>query len=143
MKTGTIKNLRRSQLITPEIKEPPRTSYSLRSADNMAEKRAIARLAAEQIEDGDSILLMREPPPAVLSNLSKIRKKLTVVTNNLDFIIQALPYKIFGSSYLAESLSGILCPFLALDEIGAEMLKNYNFKKGFSLRPESPLNTAP
>ena len=49
LKTGTIKKIYGGvSFITPEIKEPPRTSYSLRSADNMAEKRAIARLAAEQ-----------------------------------------------------------------------------------------------
>ena len=58
LKTGTIKKIYGGvSFITPEIKEPPRTSYSLRSADNMAEKRAIARLAAEQIEDGDSIFV--------------------------------------------------------------------------------------
>ena len=53
------------------------------------------------------------------------------------------PIKIFGSSYLAESLSGILCPFLPWMKSALKCLKIIILRKVFSLRPESPLNTAP
>ena len=132
LKTGTIKKIYGGvSFITPEIKEPPRTSYSLRSADNMAEKRAIARLAAEQIEDGDSIFVDAGTTTGSLVEFIKDKKELTVVTNNLDFIIQALPYKNIRIIVFGGILERDIMSFSAVDEIGAEMLKNYNFKKGF------------
>ena len=77
LKTGTIKKIYGGvSFITPEIKEPPRTSYSLRSADNMAESGPLPDLLPNRLKTATVFLLMREPPPAVLSNLSKIRKSL-------------------------------------------------------------------
>ena len=132
LKSGTIKKIYGGvSFIPPAMSEPLKTSYSLRSANHTAEKQAIARLAAGQIEDGDSIFIDAGTTTAGIVEFIKDKKDLTVVTNNLDFIIQALPYKNIRIIVFGGILERDIMSFSALDEIGAETLKNYNFKKGF------------
>ncbi len=132
LKTGTIKKIYGGvSFVAPSTREPIADKYVLRSEKKMEEKRAIAKLAAEQIEDGDSIFVDAGTTTSNLVEFIKDKKDITVVTNNLDFIIQALPYENIRIVVFGGILERDIMSFSDVDELGTEMLKNYNFKKAF------------
>lgn len=132
LKTGTIKKIYGGvSFVAPNKTEPVAGRYTIRSGERLEEKRAVAKLAAEHIEDGDSIFVDAGTTTSSLVEFIKDKKELTVVTNNLDFIIQALPYDNIRIVVFGGILERDIMSFSDVDELGAEMLKNYNFKKAF------------
>lgn len=132
LKTGSLKKIYGGvSFVAPDFVEQPNSSYSRRSVKKLEEKRTIARLAAMHIEDGDSIFIDAGTTTSSLIEFIKDKNDITVVTNNLDFIIHALPYNNIRIIVFGGILERDIMSFSDLDEIGAEMLKNYNFKKAF------------
>lgn len=132
LKTGSIKKIYGGvSAVISESKEKFSGSYSVRFAEELEAKRAIARRAAECIEDGDSIFVDAGTTTSNLVEFIKDKKDITVVTNNLDFIMRAIPYENIHIIVFCGSLDRDIMSFTGMDDLGAEMLKNYNFKKAF------------
>lgn len=66
-------------------------SFHDRQTRNQLQKRWIAKDAARLVDDGDVIFIDSGTTTLEMIHFIK-EKELTVVTNNLDFIVQALPY---------------------------------------------------
>lgn len=60
----------------------------IREKTNRKEKQTIARLAAAMIEEGDSIILDSSSTSLMVAQELKDRKKLTVITNSLEVLIE-------------------------------------------------------
>lgn len=60
----------------------------IREKTNRREKQMIAKLAAEMVEDGDSIILDASSTSLMVAQELKDRKKLTVITNSLEVLIE-------------------------------------------------------
>lgn len=61
-----------------------KTSFTARHQENAAEKMAIAQVAAEMVNDGDSILLDASSTAYYFAQAIQTRNRLRVVTNGLD-----------------------------------------------------------
>ena len=60
----------------------------IREKTNRREKQTIAKLVAAMIEDGDSIILDSSSTSLMVAQELKERKKLTVITNSLEVLIE-------------------------------------------------------
>ena len=60
--------------------------------NSVTEENLVVKTAANFIEDGDIIFIDSEATMMMFPFISS--KKLTVITNHLDFIIKCLPYEI-------------------------------------------------
>ena len=94
------------------------------------EKQRIAERAAEFIKDGDYIFV---DSVSTVCNLVDFIKTMnvTVLTNNLDFIIRALPYPNIQIITFSGILNRDYYSFTSIDERSAEILSSYNFTKAF------------
>lgn len=124
--------------------------FDVRNIANRAAKERIASEAAQFVEDGDIIFIDSGTTTLHMFKAIKDRENITILTNNLDIIIQAIPYE----NIKIISLSGVLNRY-TLSFSGAEsakVLENYNISKafmattGFSIKigvtNSSPLETA-
>lgn len=66
--------------------------FPVRNVANITQKISIAQKAAELVSDGDIIFIDTGTTTLQMINALK-NKDITVITNNLQFIIQALPYE--------------------------------------------------
>lgn len=107
------------------------SSYDARMALEAEAKMKIARRAADFIEDGDSVFIDSGSTTGRMVDFLQDKKNLTVVTNNLDFIIKAIPYKNLNLIVFSGILDRDIMAFTGIDEQTARMLKNFNFKKAF------------
>lgn len=94
------------------------------------EKQRIAERAAEFVKDGDYIFV---DSGSTVCNLVDFIKTMnvTVLTNNLDFIIRALPYPNIQIITFSGILNRDYYSFTSIDERSAEILSSYNFTKAF------------
>ena len=94
------------------------------------EKQRIAARSAEFIKDGDYIFV---DSGSTVCNLVDFIKTMnvTVLTNNLDFIIRALPYPNIQIITFSGILNRDYYSFTSIDERSAEILSSYNFTKAF------------
>ena len=60
----------------------------IREKTNRREKQTIAKLVASMVEDGDSIILDSSSTSLMVAQELKDRKKLTVITNSLEVLIE-------------------------------------------------------
>lgn len=65
----------------------------IREKNNQLEKEKIARKVAEIIEDGDSIMLDASSTSLMIAKQLKTRKKLTVITNAVEVVIELSGYE--------------------------------------------------
>ncbi len=70
--------------VLTEQKNLSNTSFAERHRERAVEKEAIARVAAEMVQDGDSILLDASSTAYYLALALETRQRLRVVTNGLD-----------------------------------------------------------
>lgn len=67
-------------------------SFTERQVQNKNEKELIGKSAASFVENGDIIFI--DSGTTTLEMMEYVKQKqLTIITNNLDFIIRALPYE--------------------------------------------------
>lgn len=103
-------------------------SFNERNIKCQNEKRLIAAKAASLVEDGDSIFI--DSGTTTLYMLEHLKdKKITLLTNNIEVLVQALPYE----NITLISLSGTLNrKTLSLTgSSAAKLLSTYNVKKAF------------
>lgn len=85
-KEGTIEKVYNGAKI--RMKDPYDASLQVRKTKNLEEKRAIARKAAEFINDGDVVGLDASTTALEISKLIKDKKRLTVITNNIEIAVE-------------------------------------------------------
>lgn len=99
-----------------------------RQIRNFKEKQKIGQAAAEFVEDGDIIFIDSGTTTVEMVEFIK-DKELTIITNNVDFIVKALPYdnlNIFSTGGMLERKTN---SFTSADN--DEIIHSYNIRKAF------------
>lgn len=104
--------------------------FDKRSSLMLHEKRRIAEKAAEFIKDGDYIFVDSGSTVCHLVDFIKTLR-VTVLTNNLDFITRAVPYPNIQIITVSGILNRDYSSFTSIDERSGEILASYNFTKAF------------
>ncbi|WP_068673469.1 DeoR/GlpR family DNA-binding transcription regulator [Oceanobacillus sp. Castelsardo] len=102
--------------------------YKDRSIQNQAAKQQIAKQAASYVEDGDIIFLDSGTTTVEMFHFIK-HKKVTVITNNMEFVIAALPFEnlnIFSTGGMLERKTKSLTSIH-----NKEVIRGYNINKAF------------
>lgn len=102
--------------------------FSDRKVQYQHEKKKIAKLAASFVEDGDIIFI--DSGTTTLEMLEYIKNRhITIVTNNIDFTIEAMPFdglNIFSTGGMLERKTK---SFTSVNS--SEIIKKYNINKAF------------
>ncbi|WP_339182521.1 DeoR/GlpR family DNA-binding transcription regulator [Oceanobacillus sp. FSL W7-1293] len=110
------------------ISKPLTVPYQDRKVKQFHEKQKLAKLAAEFIEDGDIIFLDSGTTTVELLDFIKY-KNITIVTNNLDFTLDASAYpnlNIYSTGGVFERSTR---SYVGTES--AEVIQKYNFNKAF------------
>ncbi|MDQ6600443.1 DeoR/GlpR family DNA-binding transcription regulator [Bacillus salipaludis] len=103
-------------------------SFSDRKIRNQQSKEVIAKAAASYVEDGDVIFI--DSGTTTLEMIEYIKmKNLTIITNNLDFMINALPYENLNVISTGGVLERKTNSFISLKQFN--LLQSYNINKAF------------
>ncbi len=104
-------------------------SYTIRNKTNVEAKKAIAVIAASHIQDGDHIMLDDSSTSLFLAKEIKEKKRLTVITNSIQIIMELADVE----GFTIMSTGGTLKPdSLALIGYQAQhSLQNYHVDKAF------------
>ncbi|MDR6998902.1 DeoR/GlpR family DNA-binding transcription regulator [Neobacillus niacini] len=103
-------------------------SFSDRKTRNQQSKELIAKAAASYVEDGDVIFI--DSGTTTLEMIDYIKtKNLTIITNNLDFMINALPYENLNVISTGGVLERKTNSFISLKQFN--LLQSYNINKAF------------
>ncbi len=104
-------------------------SFDERNIKHPEEKKRIASAAAQLIENGDVIFIDSGTTTLHLLEAISDLKNITVLTNNLEIIIRAVPFP----NISVISLSGVLMreTFSFAGTNAAQVLQNYNISKAF------------
>jgi DeoR family myo-inositol catabolism operon transcriptional repressor len=103
-------------------------SYHERSIRNLTEKRKIASMASTFVNDGDIIFIDSGTTTSRMFDYIA-DKHLTILTNNLEFINQAIPYENIEIITLSGQLNRKALSFAG--ETAASVLAQYNISKAF------------
>jgi DeoR family myo-inositol catabolism operon transcriptional repressor len=103
-------------------------SFHDRKTRNQLQKKLIAKKASGFIEDGDIIFI--DSGTTTLEMIDYLKtKNLTIITNNLDFIINALPYENLNVISTGGVLERKTNSFISIKKF--DILKSYNINKAF------------
>ena len=102
--------------------------FNDRKVRNHSEKDEIAKLAAEYVEDGDIIFIdSGTTTPLMLEFIKHLN--LTIITNNIDLVIQAIPYEglnVFSTGGMLERQTKSLTSVESKN-----LINQYNINKAF------------
>lgn len=79
-------------LVENENSELP---FNLRKLSNIKEKRHIAKIAAELIEDGDTVMFDSSSTSFEVAKAIKSKKRITVITNSMNIVLELSMVKDF------------------------------------------------
>jgi DeoR family myo-inositol catabolism operon transcriptional repressor len=103
-------------------------SFNDRKTRNQKLKQLIAKAAASYVEDGDVIFV--DSGTTTLEMIEYIKtKNLTIITNNLDFMINALPYENLTVISTGGALERKTNSFISMKNFN--LLQSYNINKAF------------
>ncbi|MEH7749409.1 DeoR/GlpR family DNA-binding transcription regulator [Neobacillus drentensis] len=103
-------------------------SFQVRQVRNQEKKELIAKKAASYVEDGDFIFI--DSGTTTIEMLEYLKdKQLTVFTNNIDFIVDSLPYEKINVITIGGMLERKTKSFV--NPRNMDLLKDYNIKKAF------------
>jgi len=109
------------------VKGSALVSFSDRQSRNMAQKERIGRKAAELVGEGDVIFV--DSGTTTLHMAEHIKhKNVTVITNNIDFIIRALPHRNLNVISIGGMLERETNSFITFN---INVLNHYNINKAF------------
>ena len=100
-----------------------------RNITHSAEKMQIAAAAAQLIENGDIIFIDSGTTTMHMLETIKDKKDITILTNNVEIILQAIPYDNINIITLSGSLNRKTLSFAG--NYAAQVLRNYNISKAF------------
>lgn len=102
--------------------------FNDRKSRSQMEKRNIAKSAAKFLEDGDIIFI--DSGTTTLELLSYIKgMQLTIVTNNIDFVLGALPYECLNVFSTGGMLERKTKSFTSIEN--KSLIQDYNITKAF------------
>ncbi|MFL0167420.1 DeoR/GlpR family DNA-binding transcription regulator [Candidatus Clostridium helianthi] len=104
-------------------------SFEERTIKNNFAKSSIAEKAAQFVEDGDSIFIDSGTTTFNMIEYLKDKKNITVFTNNLNVIVQAIPYENIEIICLSGKLTRKTSSFTGLT--APDILSAYNLNKCF------------
>ncbi|MGN1140553.1 MAG: DeoR/GlpR family DNA-binding transcription regulator [Oliverpabstia sp.] len=103
-------------------------SFTERNINRQDAKRLIAAKAASFVEDGDSIFI--DSGTTTLYMLEYLKnKKITLLTNNIEVMVQAIPYENINLISLSGTLNRKTLSLTGNN--AARLLSTYNVKKAF------------
>ncbi|MCM3116980.1 DeoR/GlpR family DNA-binding transcription regulator [Neobacillus sp. MER 74] len=103
-------------------------SFQVRQVRNQDRKELIAKKAASYVEDGDFIFI--DSGTTTIEMLVYLKdKQVTVFTNNIDFIVDSLPYEKINVITIGGMLERKTKSFV--NPRNMDLLKDYNIKKAF------------
>ncbi len=105
------------------------TPYEQRRVDNEAAKIAVGRRAAELVRDGDIIFVDSGTTTLQMIDFLADKRDLTLITNNLEVILRALPYERITIISLPGQLRRKTNSFTGDDAVRS--LKRYNIRIAF------------
>jgi DeoR family myo-inositol catabolism operon transcriptional repressor len=123
---GNIKKIYGGVTVQP-VKEL--VSFDERNVRKWAAKQRISAKAAELVEDGDIIFIDSGTTTSHMIDYIKDKKSLTVITNNLEIIVRALPYENINLISLSGTLNRKTLSFTG--QSAASVLRGYNINKAF------------
>ncbi|WP_026691960.1 DeoR/GlpR family DNA-binding transcription regulator [Peribacillus kribbensis] len=103
-------------------------SFSDRKTRNQQSKELIAKAGASYVEDGDVIFIDSGTTTVEMIEYIKT-KNLTIITNNLDFMIKALPYENINVISTGGAFERKTNSFISLKPFN--LLQSYNINKAF------------
>ena len=110
------------------INDAPLVSFTDRKTRNQIQKKLIAKAAASYVEDGDVIFI--DSGTTTLEMIEFIKtKNLTIITNNLDFIINSIPYDNLNVISTGGTLERKTNSFVSYKKYN--LLQSYNINKAF------------
>lgn len=110
------------------INTSPPIPFHDRQVQNHLQKRHIGQLAAAYVEDGDNIFI--DSGTTTLEMLDFLKhKNITVITNSIDFLIGALPYKGLSTITTGGSLNRKTKSLVSVDN--KKQIKSFNINKAF------------
>lgn len=104
-------------------------SFDERNIKNLDIKQRIAQKAASLVEDGDVIFIDSGTTTRHMIDALKNRRGLTLLTNNIDVILRALPYENITVISLSGTLNRKTLSFTGTS--AAQVLSTYNISKSF------------
>ncbi|TQI66620.1 DeoR family transcriptional regulator [Clostridium sp. KNHs216] len=105
------------------------TSFEERNISNSAAKEQIAAAAAELVEDGDIAFIDSGTTTLHIVDYIRDKKKITILTNNVEIILRAIPYDNINIISLSGTLNRKTLSFTGTSS--AQVLQNYNISKAF------------
>ena len=105
------------------------TSFEERNISNLKIKERIAATAAELVEDGDIIFIDSGTTTLRIIDSIITKKDLTILTNNVEIILRAIPYDNLNIISLSGTLNRKTLSFTGSS--AAQVLQSYNISKAF------------
>ena len=104
-------------------------SFGERNIARLPEKQRIARRAADLVEDGDVIFIDSGTTTLHLIECLGERKNVTVVTNNIETILRAIPMENLTLIALPGTLNRKTLSFTGLNSV--QLLQQFNIRRAF------------
>ena len=123
---GDIKKIYGGVTVLPNKRLIP---FEARNIANPEKKIQIAAAAAQLIENGDIIFIDSGTTTMHILEYIKDKKDITILTNNVMTILQAISYEDINIITLSGTLNRKTLSFT--DNYGAQILQNYNISKAF------------
>lgn len=123
---GDIKKIYGGVTVLPKKGLVP---FEDRNIAHPIEKMQIATAAAQLVENGDIIFIDSGTTTMHILETIKDKKDITVLTNNVEIILQAMPYNNINIITLSGSLNRKTLSFAG--NYAAQVLQNYNISKAF------------
>lgn len=126
---GVIKKVYGGVTINESSNISDLVSFEARHLTNMDEKNRIAKLAADYVNDGDTIFIDSGTTPLNMIDQLKEKKNLTIITYSVQIVIKAIQYP----EITVISLPGVLKrPTYSFIGSGSfEYLQTFNINKAF------------
>lgn len=103
--------------------------FEQRNISHLNEKKKIAFSAARLVENGDIIFIDSGTTTLHIIESIKSKKNITILTNNIEIILQAIPYSNINIISLSGTLNRETLSFTGA--CAAQVLQNYNISKAF------------
>ncbi|QXE20767.1 DeoR/GlpR family DNA-binding transcription regulator [Clostridium sp. 001] len=125
IKRGNIKKVYGGVASNSKLLSP----FNENQVENTYTKGLIAKAASRFVKDGDIIFIDSGTTTLNMGDFLKDKNNLTIVTNNLNFIINCLKYTNLNIISTGGTLNRETNSFSGIDSLN--LLKNYNINKAF------------